>query len=54
MDIDKIPINVLYAARMRLGAESQNDTSDDERIEKMTPCQLMRSWSGWHSGSTLY
>jgi len=50
MRIDKIPLNVLDAVRQRLGAEDENDTEFDGRIEKMSPRELMAKWSGWHLG----
>ncbi|MCK5722217.1 MAG: hypothetical protein KAI84_06735 [Gammaproteobacteria bacterium] len=50
MDIDKIPRNVLIAARSRLGADHDSDDRFDYQIVKMTPKELMAKWSGWHLG----
>jgi len=50
MDVEKIPLPVLEAVRQRLGADSVDDITFDEKIAKMSPKKLMIEWSGWHLG----
>ena len=48
--IEMIPMNILGAIRQNLGAEDENDTSQDSRIEKFSPQELMVLWCRWHLG----
>lgn len=50
MEIEKIPIKVLYAVRQRLGAKDELDTSEDERIKTLSPKELIAKFTGWHLG----
>lgn len=44
---ERIPETILDDIRQNLGAEP-GDTSEDERINRMTPDQLFDRWLTWH------
>ena len=50
LDIDMINLDVLGAIRQRLGAEDENDNSQDEKIKHMTPKKCVGAYSGWILG----
>ena len=51
MEIEKIPFEILRSIRLQLGANDNFDISIDEKIEKMTPMEMMQIWSKWHIGN---
>lgn len=42
--------DVLDAVRQNLGAEDENDSSRDERIERMEADDIVAYYTGWHLG----
>jgi len=49
MKIDKIPLNILYGVRQRMGVD-ETDNSKDSLIEHLSPYELMKKWCGWTFG----
>ena len=47
-------LGILGDVRERLGAEDENDTSKDERINHMTPDRLVTEWCGWEIGDPIW
>lgn len=47
-------LKILDNIREVLGAKSENDTSYDEIINKMTPKQITKAWSTWYLGSSYW
>lgn len=45
-----IQLGIIGDVRQRLGAEDENDTSSDDRINKMDNSKLVEQWAGWHLG----
>jgi len=46
--IEQLPEDVLGAVRQYLGAEDENDTKYDARIEQMNADSLFRSYLKWN------
>lgn len=50
-NIEKLTkVGILGDIRQRLGANDENDTSKDSRINKMDNSELLELWSGWRLG----
>ena len=43
-------LGIIGDVRQRLGADDENDTSSDTRINQMDNSQLIEQWTGWHLG----
>jgi hypothetical protein len=43
-------LGILGDVRERLGAENENDESQDAKINKMTPHQIVKEWCAWKIG----
>jgi len=43
-------VGILGEVRQRLGADDENDTAYDERINRMKNSDLIAKWSGWKLG----
>lgn len=52
--LKRIDIKALGAIRQRLGADNENDTSYDDKIEKLTNSELMEKYIGWHLGDSWW
>lgn len=51
MKIEKIKnTGILGAVRQRMGADDENDTSKDNRIEQLSPEDCVAKWAGWYLG----
>ncbi len=40
--------------RQRLGAEDENDTSFDDKINEMSSQEIVEKWSGWNLGDEAW
>jgi hypothetical protein len=43
-------IGILGEVRQRLGAEDENDSGEDDRIERLDNVSLVAKWAGWYLG----
>lgn len=43
-------LGIIGDVRQRLGADDENDTSSDARINQMDNSQLVKQWAGWYLG----
>ena len=46
--VDRLDADVLGAIRRNLGAEDENDTSKDARINEMDAADLFQCYCNWH------
>lgn len=50
-NIEKLnQVGILGDVRQRCGADDENDTSVDSRINEMDNSDLIAAWCGWHIG----
>jgi len=50
-NVDKLAdLGILGDVRQRLGADDENDTSKDEKINEMDNSRLIKEWCGWNLG----
>lgn len=43
-------LGIIGYVRQSLGADDENDTCSDSRINQMDNTQLVKQWAGWHLG----
>jgi hypothetical protein len=43
-------LGIIGDVRQRLGADDENDTSEDARINKLDNSRLVKEWAGWNLG----
>ena len=43
-------LGIIGDVRQRLGADDENDTSKDNRINEMDSSSLVNAWAGWYLG----